>query len=157
MATIRQLTAEIITQIKTLDAFNHPSVVKAFSIYDLEDFKSVVEFGGLPLVGVAYEGSAVAGNEAIPVATKTRAASIREVSFSIVIGLEYGSAVSGVDPKPDGLDLLDGIRLALMGYRGVNNRPWKFLGESPLEGNLENVIFYGQMWQTLIPIQGNQF
>lgn len=155
--TIEQLTNEVIAQVSSLSAFTDPSVNKAFSIYDLDDLQTIAKFGGLPVVGVAYEGASVVDNDVVPVTRKAKAAFLYTVRFSVIIAIEYGSAVAGVDPKPDATNLLDETRGVLLGYQGVNNRPWRLSGESPVPGDMEGVIFYGQVWETDIPVIGKAF
>lgn len=154
MATVAELVEEVVTLVSTLPAFTDPNVVKSFSIFNLDDLKSIAEFGGLPIVGVAYEGANVVDNSANPVARKAHSAALYTVRISVIIAMEYGSAAGVPDPKPDATNLLDEARGVLLGYKGINSRPWRLIGESPMTGELEGVIFYGQIWETEIPIVG---
>jgi hypothetical protein len=58
------------------------------------------------------------------------------------------------DTKIDALGLLDALRAKILGYKGVNSRPWIFNGEQPLGSETEGVIFYGQTWETSFPTLG---
>lgn len=153
-ATTKQLSAELISTISALPAFTDPEISKAFSIYDMEDMESLTQFGGLPVAGVSWEGSTPLENEVVPTNNRANAAALFTVTFSVVVAMEYSSAASGVDPKPDAIDLLDQIGGALMGTHGVNSRPWRLTYSGPVPSDVEDVIFYGQHWQTVLPVTG---
>lgn len=154
-ATTKQLSAELIATISALPAFMHPTVSKAFSIYDMEDLESITQFGGLPVAGVSWEGNTPLGNEATPSSRAAHGVTQFTATFSVVVAMGYSSAASGADPKPDAIDLLDQIAVALMGTQGVNSRPWRLTYSGPVPSDVEDVIFYGQHWQTVLPVTGN--
>ena len=108
-----------------------------------------------PLVGVAFEGGGLVENSVSPVARNQKGAALYTATFAVILAVEYQNAQSGTDTKVTALDLMDAIKRALLGYQGVNKRPWTFNGEYPIDGGLEGVIFYGQSWQTDIPVIGD--
>jgi hypothetical protein len=154
-ATISQLAQEIIGRMETLPAFINPTVTKAFSIFNMDDLQSIAAFGGLPIVGVSYEGASPIEHNVVAQARGAQSSLLYTVRFSVVIAIEYASAAAAPDPKPDATNLLDETRAVLLGYKGVNSRSWRLGGEGPVPGNLEGVVFYGQMWETDIPVVGN--
>lgn len=147
--TIQQLTDEIIARVKEVVDLSDSS----FSVFDVEEltqYSSVVPF---PLAGVTYEGSNP--QDDIQGQRKQRSAIFVTVYFTITVAVNYHSG-TGNDNKGIATDLLDGVRSSLLGYSGVNTRPWRFSGEQPLQTDLEGVIFYGQMWETDLPVIGIQ-
>lgn len=150
MAKISDLMGELVARVSALPEFQD----RSFSIYNLDDFTETTPMG-YPMVGVAYEGSdPSSGNQGSPVASKSCAVSLLTARFSVILATEYTGVNSVDDTKVSVMDLMDAIKQSIMGYQGVNNRPWVFSGESPVMGGLEGVIFYGQLWQTDIPVIG---
>lgn len=148
---INELTEELIAVITALPAF----VGKGFSIYDLQDLHTVLKYESMPLVGITYEGCNPVGNPTGGKTTTAKTSSMLIVNFSIIMALSYGSSVGVDDTKVDAVDLLDSIRNAVMGFKGVNHRGWRFNGETPIYSDIEGVIFYGQTWSVRLPITGN--
>jgi hypothetical protein len=151
MPTIAELTTELVTLVQTLPAFTN----KGFSVYDIDDLQSVANLESPPLVGVAYEGGGFADNVGNPVGQTTHAAALFRAQFSVIIAVAYETADAPIDNKPSATTLLDEIRSTVLGYKSVNTRPWRFMGEAPMPGKLEGVIFYGQMWETDITVLRN--
>jgi hypothetical protein len=151
MPSISQLTSEIVTLVTGLPE----TTDKGFSVYNLDDLQQVASLGGLPIVGVSYEGGDPVENKADNVSSRSKATGLFRVRFSVILALAYESALSSTDTKVDATDLLDGLRSTMLGYIGVNTRPWRFVGEAPTPSDLEGVIFYGQAWETDIVITGD--
>ncbi len=146
MATIATLIAELVTLTKTVSDLVDKSY-SVFNVEELEDYSRAVDF---PLAGVSYEGTTPQDN--IQGTAKRHSSAIFVTTyFTIIVGVNY-RAGTGVDTKVVATDLLDGVRSAVLGYQGVNTRPWRFSGEQPLPTDLEGVIFYGQMWETDLPV-----
>lgn len=151
--TIEELAQELVTLCKTAPIVGDKGY-SVFGVADLENFAGIV---GYPLAGVSYEGCRKIEN-AVDTSTgreKVSAASMFNLNFMIIGGITYTYGSARADTKPIITDLLDELRPIVLGYKGVNTRPWKFVGETPLESELEGVIFYGQMWETIIPVIGN--
>lgn len=148
---INELTAELVSLISGLPEFTN----KGFSIYNLQDLTTVMKYETLPLVGVAYEGCNPVGKDTGGKTSVAKTSSMLTVGFSVILALNYGSAVGVEDQKLDAADLLDSIRETLMGYKGVNHRGWRFDGETPIYSDIEGVIFYGQSWSVRLPVTGN--
>lgn len=151
-AKVSDLIGEMTTVISGIPDF----VDKSFSIHNVEEIERM-SLVGYPLVAIAYEGGEpVQGNSsADPKGRGSHGAALYTATFTVILAVEYVNALSGNDTKVDALDLMDSIKQALIGYKGVNSRPWIFKGESPMDGVLEGVIFYGQIWQTDISVVGN--
>lgn len=143
-ASVSAMVSELVTLVSGLEQFKK----RSWSIFDVEDLQRKSEFMGFPIVGVAYEGAEVKDQVDLQktVACPPGAAMIT-LSFSIVLGVNYSSHGEN-DTKSDAMDLLDEIRSTVLGYSGVNTRPYRLSGESPTPGDIEGVIFYGQLWQT---------
>lgn len=149
-ATISQLSEELLARVKSTETFEH----RGFSIFDLDDLDQLGKAGaGFPMAAVRYEGSSVQEKHTDRPSSGSARAQTLDVAFSIVIAMEY-RATSGEDTKVYAMDLLQETRSAVMGYQGVNTRPWTLLLEEPVDGDVEGVIFYGQLWKTILPIVG---
>ena len=149
-ATIQQLIDELKSRISSLPEFTN----KSFSIYSVDEIEQMVDVG-FPMACIAYEGGALKENKVDPKARGSHAVSLYTASFTVILAVEYQNALETDDTKADALNLMDSVRSTLLGYQGVNSRPWLLEGEFPLEGGLQGVIFYGQLWQTDIPVIGN--
>lgn len=154
VATVAQLSEELRGIVTALPSFTN----SGFNIYDMDDLETVTTDSGvqLPLVGVSYEGGAPAPQKQDAAPRGSRAGLMHQLQFAVIIGVEYSSAASPTDTKVMATDLLDEVRGTVLGYTGVNKRPWGFVSEGPQGSSLEGVIFYGQLWSTLIPVIGNQ-
>lgn len=150
MPSIAELVTEIKTTVTTLPEFTD----KGFSVYNLDDLEDIASLGGLPIVGISYEGGSPVENK-VDTAGRGKSTNLFRIRFSVILALAYESALSSIDTKVDATDLLDALRTTMLGYIGVNTRPWRFLGEAPYPSNLEGVIFYGQAWETDIVITGD--
>lgn len=149
LATITQLENELIQTIKGVAAFSE----NGFSIFDLADFGEKLAAQTLPCAGVAYDGAEPAGNDATPT-TKAHAAAFLNVQFVVVVATQYRYTGQD-DTKQAVFALLDQVRAAVLGLKGVNSRPWRFVGERPEpDPSGDGVVFYSQVWQTTLPIVG---
>jgi hypothetical protein len=148
-ASINDLATELTDRIKLLAAFEN----RGFYIYNMDDLAQVSSYAGLPLVAVSYEGAYPRDNAAIPAGAKAHAAELINVQFYVVVAIEYRSVASD-DTKYVATDLLDGVRSSMLGYKGVNNRPWRLVSEAPQPSDLDGVIMYGQLWETDLPVIG---
>ena len=151
LATVAQLSTELLGLVEGTETFKK----RGFTIFDLDDFEELTKIGAsFPLAGVRFEGSQVQEN----VTSTPSGGSVRkntlDIAFSVVIAMQY-RAVGSEDTKVYAMDLLDETRSAVMGFRGVNSRPWTLISEVPIDSDIEGIIFYGQLWKTIIPILGN--
>lgn len=151
LATISQLSTELLGLVKSTDTFKK----RGFSIFDLDDLQEMTKVGAtFPLAGVMYEGSQTQER----ITNTPSGGSVRkntlDIAFSVVIAMEYRAA-GGEDTKVYAMDLLEETRSMVMGYKGVNSRPWILISEIPIDSDIEGIIFYGQLWKTIIPIVGS--
>lgn len=148
-AKISEMVQEIITLITALPELTD----KGFSVYNLEDTEASIKLmsARLPIVCIGYEGTFPVDQGTGSSACKGNAALV-ESRYSVVLALEYAGSEAAVQTKDIATDLLDAVRAVVLGYTGVSNRPWRFLSESPIDGELEGVIYYGQLWGTTVPI-----
>lgn len=127
----------------------------AYSVFNLDDLKTQSELQSLPVVGVTFDGASTgAGNAATATGKTSPTATLVVYQFSVILGLQY--YFSGQDDtKPAGHNLLDDLREEIMGYQGVNKRPWVWVGEKPEDDtSTDGLIFYSQVWRTSVPIIG---
>jgi hypothetical protein len=148
---IKELEQELIVLVKGVPSF----ASSGFSIFSLTDLEAQ---GGAtinyPIAGVGYNGTEPAqGNQADP-KTTSHSAQLVNATFLVVVGVQYGAAGQD-DTKPTAFDLLDQVRAVVSGYKGVNLRPWRFIGERPEQSASEDgVVFYSQVWQTAFVSSG---
>ncbi len=147
-ATVAEMMTELVTLVKTAPSID----AKGFSVFNLEELFTFVGAVGYPLAGVTFEGisNKEDGGRGQPL---NRSAVYLTAFFTVVVGINYKYAAT-TDTKPIATDLLDEVRDIVLGYRGVNNRPWILSGETPIETDIEGAIFYGQTWETDLPVIG---
>ena len=148
--TISALTDELVTLVKQASSLTD----NTFSVFNIEDLEEISGHIGFPVAGISYEGTYPVENNADSVAKSSNSVTLVTHTFMVTVGVNYLYA-STEDTKPIATDLLDNTRSIILGYKGVNTRPWKFSGELPQETVLEGVVFYGQIWETLVPVIGN--
>lgn len=148
------LQNELQELVKQVPAFTN----SGFSIFDLNDLQTKSTLQNFPLVGVGYDGCEPIdnnkGNAANAVSVGAGSATLVNVQFTIVIAVQYHYAQQD-DTKPQAFNLLDDVRKLVLGFKGVNQRPWRYIGERPdLSASEDGLVFYTQVWQTAIPVVG---
>ena len=140
MATIDALEKELIGLVKGVPAFQS----RGFSAFGMDDLMRKTELQDFPLAGVSYNGSAPHGNASTSADLKTNSAAMMEHQFLIIIAVQYDYSVQlGENNRVAATDLLDQIRSVVLGYRGVNSRPWRWIGEGPEpNASSDGVVFY---------------
>lgn len=129
---------------------------RTFCVINIDEFNEVSEYQGFPICAVAYESAepqgAVTPADGRP--GRRSAATVVEMTFTIVVGVEYNHSAmvqaGGVDTKFVATDLLDVLRGRILGFQGVNDRPWRLVSEGPTEQVINGVALYGQMWATSV-------
>ncbi len=150
MVTLTQLEDELIGLVKSVPAF----AASGFSAYSFEDLEALASGQPLPAIAVVYDGMIPHNNEVTPV-TKVNAASLVAVQFMLVVAVQYGYT-GQTDSKQQAYALLDQIRSMVLGFKGVNSRPWRFVGERPeATASGDGIVLYSQVWQTTLPVIGN--
>ncbi len=152
IATISELEIELTGLITAIPSF----AKNGFSVFDLDDAraKSSQQGQSLPVVSIAYDGMEFVGRNDSAIAEKTQGAGILAVQFIVIIAIQY-QYTGQEDTKQTAFDLLGQVRNKVMGYKGVNSRPWRFIGERPEPSDSgDGVVFYSQVWQTALPIVG---
>ena len=151
MATLSQLEAELIGLVRTVPSFSD----SGFSVYDLDDVEAKSTAQSLPAVSIMFDGSLPHNLEVTPVSSAANAASLMSVQFLLVVAVQYGYTGQS-DSKQQAFALLDQVRSVVLGYKGVNSRPWRFIGERPeVSASGDGIVLYSQAWQTTLPIIGN--
>ena len=154
VATIDTLDAELVTLAKAVAAFsNH-----GYSVFDVEDLDSKRGRDELPVVGVAYDGCEPAPQDPNKpnVAAGSQKVTMVVMQFSVIIAIQYRQNGESGDSRVTAHELLGDLRKAILGFKGVNTRPWMFVGEQPLpEPSGDGVVYYAQVWQTTVPSAGN--
>lgn len=147
--SIEDLSKELIDRVKCVKAFKD----RAFSIYDVDDLAQKMAAQNSPSVAVAYESTTpheIPNQASAPARTVKPGLLYMTQTFSILVGVEY-SATAQTDAKPTATNLLGEVRGNLIGFKGVNGKPWRFLTEAPVGVDTRGVIWYGQLWQTDVP------
>lgn len=148
MASIHELAKELETKIKETTVFQEAG----FYVYNMDELEQQADSIGFPIAGVVYEGRKPIASTSNPAKSCT-SATVVTVTYSVIVGVNY-QYLTNTDNKQTATDLLDSILRSLLGFKGVNNRPWRYVGDYPIEGEIEGVIFYGQLWETDIPMIG---
>jgi len=153
-ATVEALEGELLKVVQTLAVFKD----KAYSVFNVDDLERFTEgqTASLPIVGIGFNGSRPVRNQIDPHGKGDRGVSFVDVSFMLIIAMQY-AAKGQLDTKHVATALLDATRTKLIGYKGVNTRPWRFMGEQPEPAaSGEGLIFYSQTWVTSLPYAGSQ-
>lgn len=153
-ATIEELKNELMELMRDTPHFRE-ATFSAFSLEDVEQ-KAVSNMIEFPFAGILYDGCEPISPD-VPGTARDRSNSAKlvEMQFLIVIGIQYQYAGQD-DTTPQATNLLDQTRPKVMGYMGVNTRPWRFIGERPEPGaSVDGVAFYSQVWRTVVPQVGS--
>lgn len=152
--TTDQLLVELTDKVQSLPSFTDNS----FASYSFDDNV----FGGnripMPFCVITYEGCNPVTDE--PSHHNTRSSSLSRanaivLNYSILVGHDE-QQMSETENMRVLTDLLSSIRASIIGYKGVNNRPWVFAGESPVPFTpIQGTIWYGQEWQTTVIYTSN--
>lgn len=159
---IRELHSELETILRQVPSFSG----HAFSIFSVDNLQQQAGNIGWPLAGVMYEGCSPAEDkqggtpQSSPRGRGDFGVAMLDVQYSIVIGVQYGFSGTMGDADSDtklyAFSLLDDVRAAVLGFKGVNTRPWRFIGEKPeLEASTDTEVYYSQVWRTTVPQSGN--
>lgn len=150
--TIELLDAEILALAKAVPAFkNH-----GYSVMGVEDFDEKRGREALPVVGVAWDGAEPAPKDQNPnVASMSTRATVMQLTWTVIIAIEYRHNGQAGATRVAAHDLLDGLRQAISGFKGVNTRPWIWAGEGPIpDASGDGVVYYGQVWRTTVISSG---
>lgn len=136
-----------------------PLQQRTFYVFDQDDLEAHLSQVPLPFVAVMYSGTTPQDRDtgANPARDLSGySAVMQEITIAVVVVDEYHGAGMDHDAndftKHSITDLLDDARRAMLGYRGVNTRPWQWVGDSPLETSLQNAVMYAQNWRTLVAL-----
>lgn len=152
LADIDSLDAELLSIVKSTNAFS-----EGFTVFSVDDFDEKRNRHALPVVGVAYEGCAPAPTDGgTNVSSGSRSAVIINAQFTVIIAIQYDFNSNDAAERQKAHRLLSQTRRAVQGFKGVNTRPWRFVGEQPLpDDSGDGVVYYAQVWQTALPSIGN--
>lgn len=149
--SINEASDELVAQIKVVAIEDFQD--RIFSIFDLSEIAQRIENQGFPLILIAYEGmDPTEGNQGLSSRGTAKAGSqdtyLVNLRFSVIVAVEYYWNNELDDTKRNAADLLDKVRGQLVGFMGVNNKPWRFITEGPIADAVDGVILYAQMWET---------
>ena len=147
--TVAELKKDVMDRISDLDCIE----TRGRDLFHIEDFGDQHELSSMPTFGMTYEGSGMVENQAEGKAEGTHSAAIISLFFATIVVVEYtgGTDQSSVSQATD---VLDEIRRAVHGYRGIGSRIWMFNGESPYKQVGEGKVYYIQNWKMDIPLVG---
>jgi hypothetical protein len=156
-------TSSLIAEVKNHIADSViPLQGKAFYVFDQDDAEAHLSQVELPFIAIMYVSMSPYDGQSGANPAKDFSGSsavMQELMISVIVVDEYAGA--GLDNDANDVtkhsitDLLDDTRHAMLGYRGVNSRPWQWIGESPLETSLQNAVMYAQQWRTLVALRKN--
>lgn len=148
--TINELEQELIEQLKEIEEFDC-RVLSAVDLMELGDHDLLAD--GTPLSVVLYEGATAydsAINVQVDKLVNSGSAQVLTLSYQVLIVVEYKAIAEDGTAKVIATDLLDTVKLKLIGYRGKNKRPWRLRSEQQVDVNVESAAVYGQIWETTI-------
>lgn len=145
--TIEMLDAELVARCKTVAAFGD----HGYSVFSADDLDQKRGRDALPVVGCAYDGAEPAPRDQNPNQKLNSRATLAQMQWTVIIAIQYQhNGESGVT-REAAHALLDGLRIAISGFSGVNSRPWVWAGEGPLHDvSGDGVVYYGQVWHTTV-------
>ncbi len=150
--SIDQLDEELLGLVRQVPAFKN----NGFSVFSAEDLDGKRGREELPVVGVSYEGCENQKPEGSNPSDRAHLASIVVMQFAVIVAIQYQFTGGPEDTRVQAHQLLDDMRRRVQGFKGVNARPWRFVGEQPLqEPSGDGVVYYAQVWQTTLPSLGN--
>ena len=153
MVTIEALHTELCALVKSVPAFAD----NGFSIFSDIDLPAMSALQTLPLAGVMYDGALPMDrtrNASTPVSQGSQAHSLVTRQFTVIVAVSY-QFTGQDDTKPQATALLEQVCATVMGYTGVNTRPWRFIMERPeTTESGDGLVFYSQVWQTDVVVKG---
>lgn len=123
-------------------------------LFNIEDFKDRANLMDMPAFGVAYTGAGLVENEGAAVGAGGSSSTLITLYFRVIIVVEYTSG-DRQDSVSHATDVLDRVRRAVYGFRGIGSRVWKFTGESPYAQIGEGTVYYLQDWSIDAPLIGD--
>lgn len=147
---IKELAQELLDRVQELPIFKD----LGFYAFNELDAARLTRFQEFPLVVVAYAGMTVLDRSPDSNPNCGRRATDTDMVFDLLVGQEYQS-IDEENTLPSAVDLLDAVRWHLLGYKGVHTRVWRLAGETPIAGELEGVVWYGQQWVTRVTHVGD--
>lgn len=141
----KTLAQELLDRVMALPEFTD----LGFFAFNDTDAQRLTRFQEFPLVVVAYAGLTVLDRSPDANPSCGRRATDTDMVFDLLVGQEYQS-IDDENTLPSAIDLLDAVRWHLLGFKGVHTRTWRLTGETPIAGELEGVVWYGQQWATRV-------
>lgn len=146
--SIRALSDELINAIKAIPALSE----KTFSVFNIDDMKEVGEGIRPPYVGVGYYGATSGSRDAAVKDVKTpvvrsRTAQTITFQFVIVVAVDY-NVLADSSRYLMATDILDELRVKILGLSGVTYRGWTLVSENPMDAGEEGGVLYYQLWET---------
>lgn len=145
--SIKALAQELVDRISELSYFSGDG--GTWYIFNEADAARITRFQEFPLAAVAYAGMTVLDRSPDSNPNCGRRATDTDMVFDVLLGQEY-QAIDAENTLPSAVDILDAVREHLLGFKGVHTRVWRLAGETPIAGELEGVVWYGQQWVTRV-------
>jgi len=147
---IKALAQELLDRVMELPTFKD----LGFYAFNELDAARLTAFQEFPLAVVAYAGMTVLDRSPDANPSCGRRGTDTDMVFDLLLGQEYQS-IDDENTLPSAVDLLDAVRWHLLGYKGVHTRTWRLAGETPIAGESEGVVWYGQQWVTRVTHVGD--
>lgn len=141
----KALAAELLARVQEVPFLEE----KGYYVFSELDVTRQTRFETFPVVAIAYAGLTVIDRSPDSNPNCGRRATDTDAIFDLLIGEEYMS-IDDENTLPTAVDLLDAVRGHLLGYKGVHTRVWRLAGETPIAGESEGIVWYGQQWATRV-------
>lgn len=143
MNKVSEAMADLVAKVQSVAAFEK----KTFECYDPPDLLRQITAVPAPAVGVVYLGMESQSEQG---AAKTGAAS--NATFALYLLVDTPSILPSMNRKGQALELLNDLRLKIMGNRAPGGHLWAFMHEG-LEDSTKDRTIWQQRWVTPIVLQ----
>lgn len=147
--TIALLKQDLMNRISDLDCI----ATRGRDLFSIDDFGEQHELAAMPTFGMTYEGAGMVENQAEGKAMGAHSAALISLFFATIVVVEYTGG-NDENSVSQATGVLDEIRTAVHGYRGIGSRVWMFNGESPYKQVDGGKVYYIQNWKMDIPLVG---
>jgi hypothetical protein len=147
--TVAELKKDLMDRISDLDCIK----TRGRDLFNIDDFGEQHELSSMPTFGTTYEGAGVVENQAEGKSRGSHSVAIISLFFATIVVVEYTGG-NDQNSVSQATEVLDAIRKAIHGYRGIGSRVWMFNGESPYKQVGEGKVYYIQNWKMDIPLVG---
>lgn len=147
--TIAEFSEDLKSKIEAVDEI----ASQGKDIFAIDDFDAAIDTVEKPAFGIMYEGAARIENQADSKSVGYKSVMVHSLYFAVVIAIEYTGGY-GQESMKQVTNVLDALKRAVHGYRGIGSKPWMFDGEAPYKQG-DGVVYYIQKWRIDTPLIGD--